>query len=67
LHWLWKQAVSTATTLPRSRGAADDKSVVPAAAVELFGIVGVSNVAKSTKKFEPARPARRSNPRISHG
>jgi hypothetical protein len=48
--------VSTAATLPRSRGAADDESVVPAAAaVELFGIVGASNVANHAKEFKPAR------------
>jgi hypothetical protein len=47
--------VSTAATLPRSCGAADGKSVVPAAAVELSGMVGVSNIAKSTKEFKPAR------------
>jgi hypothetical protein len=47
--------VSTAATLPRSRGAADGKSVVPAAAVELFGMVGASNVANATKEFKPAQ------------
>jgi hypothetical protein len=36
-------------------GAADDKSVEPAAAVELLGIVGASNVANATKEFESAQ------------
>jgi hypothetical protein len=62
LQWLWKQAVSTAATLPRSCGAADGKSVVPAAAVELFGIDGVSNVANATKEFKRER---RSDPRMN--
>jgi hypothetical protein len=42
--------VSTAATLPRSGGAANHKSVVPAAAVGLFGMVGAASGVDGTKE-----------------
>jgi hypothetical protein len=55
LLWLWTQAVSTAATLPPSCCAAADKICRASGGRHVFGIVGVSNVAKSTKEFKLAQ------------